>query len=84
MAGEIVEPAFALVALVDDPHRTVRAGRLAVRSGKPAADVLDPKSGFCGGVGPDAVLNVIADAAAFVALLRFDDGIEARLYVVGL
>ena len=42
VAGEKVEPAFVLVALVDDAQDAVRARRPAVGAGKPAAGILDP------------------------------------------
>ena len=42
-AREIGEPLLALVALVDRAHDAVRARRLAVGAGEPAAGILDPE-----------------------------------------
>ena len=73
-----------LVALVDDADDAVGAHRLAVRAGEPAADILDPEPRVRRRVGTDAILNLIGDAAAVVALVRLHDGVEARLRVLGL
>ena len=84
VAGQIGEPPHVLVALVDDADDAVGAHRLAVRAGEPAADILDPQPRVRCRVGTDAILNLIGDAAAVVALVRLHDGVEARLGVLGL
>ena len=84
VAGQIGEPAHMLVALVDDADEAVGAHRLAVGPGEPAADILDPEPGVRRRVGTDAILNLIGDAAAVVALVRLHDDVEARLGVLGL
>ena len=84
VAGQIGEPPHVLVALVDDADDAVGAHRLAVGAGEPAADILDPKPRVRRRVGTDAILNLIGDAAAVVALVRLHDGVEARLGVLGL
>jgi hypothetical protein len=81
-AGEVLEPAFAFVALVDDMDRAVRARGLAVGAGEPAARILHPQARLRAGIGPDGVLDAVAHALALVALGGFDDGVERSL--VGL
>src|ERR1700728_4748708 len=84
VTGQIGEPPHVLVALVDDADDAMSAHRLAVRAGKPAADILDPESRVRRRVGTDAILNLVSDAAAVVTLVRLHDGIEARLRVLSL
>jgi hypothetical protein len=55
------------VALVDHANRAVRMRRLAVRTGKPTADVFDPECFFRAGR-MQRVLNLIGNADAFVVL----------------
>ena len=82
VAGEIVEPAFAFVALVDNAHHAMCARWLAVTSREPAAGILYLKLLVRPGVRPDAILDARADAAAAVALLGLHDRIKARLRIL--
>ena len=90
LAGETVAPreigelALMLVTLGDDAQQAVRAHRLAVGAGEPAAGILDPKSGVRRWIGADAILDLIGDAVTFVALVRLRDDVEARLRVFRL
>src|SRR5580704_6401047 len=83
-AGEKSKPALMFIALVDNANDAMGADRLAGRTGKPAAGVLDPKPGFGIRVGTNAVLNLIGNAVAFVTPVRLHDGVEARLHIIGL
>src|SRR5580704_13532960 len=83
-AGQIGQLAHILVALVDDADEAVRARRLAVDAGEPTTSILDPELGFATALGTDAILNLVGDAAAVVALGGIDDDVEARLGVLGL
>jgi hypothetical protein len=80
-AGEKSKPALMFVALVDNANDAMGAKGFAVCAGKPAAGVLDPQPGFGIRIGPNAVLNLIGNAVAFVALVRLHDDVEARLGV---
>ncbi len=84
ITGEIAQPAFVLVAVVDDAHHAVRTDGFAVGAGEPAAGVFEPESGVGVRVGANAILDAIADAAAVVALLRAHDCVEAGLQIVGV
>jgi hypothetical protein len=83
-AGEVLEPAFAFMALVDDMDGAVCARRLSVGAGEPAARILHPQSRFRAGIRPDGVLDAVGHALALVALGGFDDGVERSLRIVGL
>ena len=50
-AGEVLEPALALVALVDDMDGAVGARGLAVGPGEPAPRILDPEPRLLAGIG---------------------------------
>src|SRR6202000_2848116 len=52
-AGEALEPAFALVALIDDVDRALRARGFAVGVGEPAPGILHPKPSLRRWIGPD-------------------------------
>jgi hypothetical protein len=54
-AGEVLEPACALIAFVDDVDRALGACGLAVGAGKPAARIFDPQARVCAGIRPDGV-----------------------------
>ena len=82
-AGEVLEPAFAFMALVDDVDGAVCARGLSVGAGEPAAGILHPQSRLRAGIGPDGVLDAVGHALALVALGGFDDGVERSLRVVG-
>src|SRR6185312_871404 len=87
LAGERIELreldqlAFALVPRVDGADDAVRAGRLAVRAGEPAANVLDPD--LAAVVLPEGVFDLIGDAGAVVGRLALRHRIEAGLSRVG-
>ncbi len=78
-ARQMGQLALMLVALGDDPDQSVRAHRLAVGAGKPAAVVLDPQSRVRGGIGADAILNLVGNAMAVVAFAGFGHRVEACL-----
>ena len=84
VTGEVSEPALVLIPLIDDAQHAVRQRRPAVGAGKPAAGILDPQLGLGRGIGTDAILDLIGDAMAVVALVRLHDRIEAGLRVLGL
>ncbi len=79
VAGEITQPPFAFVAVVDDAHGAERARRLAVGAGEPAAGVFDPQQRFAARRRAQAVYDAVEHAMAVVALLRAHDRVEARL-----
>ena len=87
-AGELVEfsklheNAFTSVPRFDDAHGAVRALRLSVGAGKPAAGVLDPGSLFDAAL--ESVLHLIGDAVAGIALAGLLDRIDAALAAIGV
>ena len=84
MAGEISELAFAFVAVVDDAHGAERARRLAVGTGEPASDVLDPQQRFRASRRAQTIYDAVEHAVAVVAAVRAHDRIDARLRAIGL
>jgi len=82
-ACEVLKPALALVALVNDMDRAVRARRLPVGTGEPPAGILHPQARLRARIRPDGVLDAVGDALAFIALGGFDDRVERSLRIVG-
>ncbi len=70
--GELDELTLAFVARVDRAHHAVRAQRLAVGPGKPAAGILQPDLFAAVGV-LEGVLHLIGNAGAAVALAAVGD-----------
>ncbi len=58
-----------LVTLSDDTQQAMRAYRLAVGPGEPAAVVLDPQPGLRRRIGTHAVLNLVGDAHGLLSRL---------------
>ena len=79
---ELDERAFAFMAFGDHAHDAERAHRLAVRPGEPAAGVLQPDC--LAAAAPKAVLHLIGNAAAGVALTGAGDRVEPALPVFGI
>ena len=77
-ARQVVEPLLMVVTFGDDAHHAMRARRAPVRSGEPAAVVLDPEPHRAGRSGIQAVFGLIRHAAAGIAPAGLHHGVEAR------
>ena len=73
--GELLELALTFVARVDRAHDPDRAQRLAVRTGEPAASILQPES-LCRVAALERVLHLIGNAVAGIMLT----GLLERIY----
>src|SRR5436190_2241148 len=62
---QVSKPLLLIVALVDNANDTMRPYGLAIGTGEPTADVLDPE-GFFGAGGMQRVLHLIGHAGALV------------------
>ncbi len=82
-AREIGELLLVLVAIVDDADEAMRAQRLAVLVGEPAAGILDPELRRAR-AHAQRILDLIGDAAAAVGFLRMENRVEARLRIAGI
>ena len=77
-ARQVGKPLLVIVTLGDDAHDAVRACRPPLRSGKPAAVVLDPEPDRAARSAIETVFGLIRDAAAGVVAAGLRHGVEAR------